>query len=74
MNPISLCFTVPLMATTLMLSACGLETAGTAAAVGVVKKQEIEQGKVTSDQLQKQLQQSTEMTRQRKDELENAGR
>lgn len=74
MKPTSLHFTWLLVATTLALSACGLETAGTAAAVGVAKKQEIEQGKVTSDKLQAQLQQSTELTQQRKEELDKAGR
>jgi hypothetical protein len=74
MNPISLRLAVPLMATTLMLCACGMETAGTAAAAGVAKKQEVEQGKVTLDKLQEQLQQSTELTRQRNEALEQAGR
>ncbi|HEX5391143.1 MAG TPA: hypothetical protein VFW67_15375 [Burkholderiaceae bacterium] len=74
MIPRFLCVVMPVVATTLMLCACGMETAGTAAAVGVTKKQEIEQGKVTSDKLQEQLQQSTELGRQRNEALEQAGR
>lgn len=74
MNTTPLCLAVPVVATTLMLCACGLETAGTAAAVGVAKKQEAEQGKATSDKLQEQLQQATELTRQRQDAQEQAGR
>lgn len=63
-----------LLAATLALSACGVETAGTAATVGVTQKQALEQGKATSDKLQEQLQQSTELTRQRNEALEKAGR
>lgn len=38
------------VALALLLAACGLETAGTAATAGVAKKQEIEQGRKTMDQ------------------------
>jgi hypothetical protein len=38
------------IALTMLLAACGLETAGTAATAGVAKKQEIEQGRKTMEQ------------------------
>lgn len=63
-----------ILATTVLLSACGVETAGTAAAVGVTQKQALDQGRAAADKLQEQLQQSTELSRQRNEELEKAGR
>lgn len=53
------------------LMACGAETAGTAATAGVVKKQEIEQGRVAQEQVQQQLQKSLEQSQQRADPLAN---
>ena len=53
-----------------MLAACGMETAGTAAAVGVTKKNEIEQGRVVQQQVQQQLQQSLDQSRQRADQVD----
>lgn len=52
-------------ATLLMLAACGVETAGTAATAGAVKKSEIEQGRVAQEQVQQQLQKSLEQSQQR---------
>ncbi len=49
----------------LMLAACGVETAGTAATAGAVKKNEIEQGRVAQEQVQQQLQKSLEQSQQR---------
>jgi hypothetical protein len=37
-------------ALTLLLAACGVETAGTAATAAAAKKQEVEQGRRTMDQ------------------------
>lgn len=54
-----------------MLIACGVETAGTAATAGAVKKQEIEQGRVAPEQVQQQLQKSVEQAQQRNDPLAN---
>lgn len=48
-----------------MLMACGVETAGSAATAGVVKKQEIEQGRAAQEQVQQQLQKSLEQSQQR---------
>jgi uncharacterized protein YpuA (DUF1002 family) len=47
------------------LAACGVETAGTAATAGAVKKNEIQQGRVVQEQVQQQLQKSAEQTQQR---------
>lgn len=45
------------IATALLLAACGVETASTAATVAALKKQEIEQGQKTMQQFQKNLDQ-----------------
>lgn len=60
-----------LVAVVPMLMACGVETAGTAATAGAVKKQEVEQGRVVREQVQQQLQKSVEQTQQRNDPLAN---
>jgi small-conductance mechanosensitive channel len=49
------------IATVVLLSACGVETAATGAAL---KKQEIEQGKKMLDQVQQSLDQSTRQMQQ----------
>lgn len=54
-----------------MLAACGVETASTAATAGAVKKNEIEQGRATQEQVQQQLQKSLEQSQQRTDPLAN---
>jgi outer membrane lipopolysaccharide assembly protein LptE/RlpB len=54
-----------------MLAACGMETAGTAAAAGAIKKNEIERGRVVQEQVQQQLQKSGEQAQQRADPLAN---
>ncbi len=57
------------------LTACGVETVGTAATAGAIKQQEIEQGRVVQQQVQQQLQQSMEQTQhQRAEQLEQATR
>lgn len=54
-----------------MLAACGVETASTAATTGALKKNEIEQGRATQEQVQQQLQKSLEQSQQRTDPLAN---
>ncbi len=58
----------------LLLSACGAETASTAATAGAIKKNEIEQGRVVQEQVQQRLQQSLDQTQQRADQVEQATR
>ena len=68
---------VPLLAgllSLLLLCACGVDAAGTAATAGAIKKNEIEQGRVVQEQVQQQLQKSLEQTQQRTDQLEQATR
>lgn len=60
--------------TALLLAACGVETAGTAATAGTIKKNEIEQGRAVQEQVQQRLQQSLDQTQQRADQLEQATR
>jgi outer membrane lipopolysaccharide assembly protein LptE/RlpB len=55
----------------LMLTACGVETAGTAATAGAIKKSDVEQGRATQEQVQQQLQKSLEQSQQRADPLAN---
>ena len=57
--------TVLLMATVLSLTACGVETAGTAATAASLKKQELEQGQKNLQQFQQKLDQATEQAQQR---------
>lgn len=61
--------------TALLLTACGVETAGTAATAGAIKKNEIEQGRVVQEQVQQRLQQSLDQgQQQRADQMEQATR
>ncbi|MDP3521981.1 MAG: hypothetical protein Q8S02_15305 [Hydrogenophaga sp.] len=62
------------LVTTFVLSACGVETAGTAAAVGVSQKQALEQGQAAADRMQEQLKASAELARERNESMEKAGR
>jgi NAD(P)H-dependent FMN reductase len=64
----------PLAALVLLLTACGAETASTAATAGAIKKNEIEQGRVVQEQVQQRLQQSLDQTQQRADQVEQATR
>lgn len=63
--------TALLGAALVMLAACGVETASTAATAAAVKKNEIEQGRATQEQVQQQLQKSLEQSQQRTDQLAN---
>uniref|UniRef100_UPI0035B17BDD hypothetical protein n=1 Tax=Hylemonella sp. TaxID=2066020 RepID=UPI0035B17BDD len=47
-----------------LLSACGAETATTAATAGAVKKKEIEQGKQTMEQVQQKVGESLQQMQQ----------
>ena len=49
----------------LALSACGVETATTAATGAAIKKQELEQGKQTMEQMQQKLDQANQQVQQR---------
>ncbi len=46
------------------LAGCGVETASTAATAAAVKKQEIEQGKKTMEQMQQNIGKAMEQTQQ----------
>lgn len=63
------------LAAALLLTACGVETAGTAATAGAIKKNEVEQGRVVQEQVQQRLQQSMDQAQQqRADQMEQATR
>lgn len=68
------CFTLSFAAAALLLTACGAETASTAATAGAIKKNEIEQGRALQEQVQQRLQQSLDQTQQRADQVEQATR
>jgi outer membrane lipopolysaccharide assembly protein LptE/RlpB len=53
----------------LALSACGVETASTAATGAAIKKQELEQGKKTMEQMQQRLDQSNLQVQQRAEQV-----
>jgi hypothetical protein len=54
------------------LSGCGLETTGAAATGAAIKKQELEQGKKTLEQVQQKIGQSLEAQQQRAGSTENS--
>ena len=49
----------------LAVGACGVETASTAATGAVIKKQELEQGKTTMEQMQQKIDQAGLQSQQR---------
>ena len=51
---------LPLLVITLSLGACGVETAGTAATGAAIKKQELEQGRKTMEQMQQKIDQANQ--------------
>lgn len=53
------------LAAAALLAGCGVETASTAATAASLKKQEIEQGKKTMDQMQKSIGQAMDQANQR---------
>ena len=56
------------------LSACGVETVGTAATAAALKKQEIEQGKKTLEQVQQRLGQANQDLQQRTEQTNEASK
>lgn len=58
-----------LLAALSVLAACGVETVGSAATGAVVKKQELEQGKATMEQMQQRI---DDMNRQAAQRAEQA--
>jgi len=66
--------TIICIAAALSLTACGVETASTAATAAALKKQEIEQGQKTLEQFQKNLDQANQHAQQRVDQAVDSGR
>jgi hypothetical protein len=62
---------IPLIAA-VALSACGLDTASSAATAAALKKQELEQGKKTMDQTQQKLNQAMDQLQQSQQSREDA--
>lgn len=56
------------------LAGCGVETASTAATAAAVKKQEIEQGKKTMEQMQQNIGKAMEQTQQSAERTEDAAK
>jgi len=54
-----------LLASLLFLAACGVETVGTAATAASLKKQEVEQGQKTLQEVQQKLDQASQQAAQR---------
>jgi PBP1b-binding outer membrane lipoprotein LpoB len=57
-----------------LLAGCGAETASTAASVAATKKQEIEQGKKTMEQMQQNIGKAMEQTQQSVNRAEDAAK
>ena len=56
---------LPLLVMALSLSACGVETVGTAATGAAIKRQELEQGRKTMEQMQQKIDQASLQAQQR---------
>ena len=56
---------LPLLVITLSLSACGVETVGTAATGAAIKRQELEQGIKTMEQGQQKIDQANQQSQKR---------
>ncbi len=56
------------------LAGCGVETATPAATVAAAKKQEVEQGKKTMEQMQQNIGKATEQTQQSADKADEAAK
>ncbi len=56
---------LPLLVIPLSLSACGVETVGTAATGAAIKKQELEQGRKTMEQMQQKIDQANQQSQKR---------
>lgn len=57
-----------------LLTACGVETVGTAATAGAIKQQEIEQGRAVQEQVREQLHKSLDQGQQRAGKVDQATR
>jgi len=64
---------IPLIAA-VALSACGLDTASSAATAAALKKQELEQGKKTMDQTKQKIGQAMEQMQQSQENREDAAK
>ena len=62
------------LAAVAVLAGCGVETASTAATAAAVKKQEIEQGKKTMEQMQQNIGKAMEQTQQRAERSDEAAK
>jgi NifU-like protein involved in Fe-S cluster formation len=62
------------LAAVFALAGCGVETATTAATVAAAKKQEIEQGKKTMNQVQQNLDKAMEQTQQSTKQADDAAK
>ena len=56
------------------LAGCGVETASTAATAAAMKKQEVEQGKKTMEQMQQNIGKAMEPTQQSTERAEDAAK
>jgi len=56
------------------LAGCGVETATTAASVAAAKKQELEQGKKTMEQMQQNIGKATEQMQQNTERADDAAK
>ena len=63
-----------LLAAVAVLAGCGVETASTAATAAAVKKQEIEQGKKTMEQMQQNIGKAMEQTQQSAERADEAAK
>ena len=62
------------VAAVIALAGCGVETATTAATVAAAKKQEIEQGKKTMEQMQQNIGKAMEQTQQSAERADDAAK
>ncbi len=62
------------LAAVAVLAGCGVETASTAATAAAVKKQEIEQGKKTMEQMQQNIGKAMEQTQQSAERADEAAK
>ena len=65
---------LPLILAIFALTACGVETATTAGTAAALKKQEIEQGKKTMQQMQQNINQTMEQAQQRANQAGDAAK
>jgi len=66
--------TLALIMSALLLTACGAETATSAAAIAAAKKKEVEQAEATKAQVQRQLDDANALMQKRMEEAERQTR